>query len=88
MSAMSGFILMVLAIVVLVIALEPARRRANDLPQVNRGDRDAERVRAELATRDPDPRGVRRVTRLLAKAGSAVPMHRGAADRRASLTDS
>lgn len=73
---MIEFVVMIVAVALLVIAFEPARRRANHQPPTARGDRDAERVRGDLAARDPEPEGVRRVAQLLARAGRAVPMHR------------
>ncbi len=67
---------MIITVVLLVVALEPARRRAKNVPPTAPGDRDAARVRAELAALPRAERMPRRLARMLAAAGAAVPMHR------------
>lgn len=71
---------MLAAVVLLIAALAPAHRRSTipsrpgaDLNE----DRDHQRLVAELAAVEQrQPRGPRRVAKLLGAAGAAVPFHR------------
>ncbi|HEY5979598.1 MAG TPA: hypothetical protein VIT41_08180 [Microlunatus sp.] len=79
---MTGIVIVLTAIVLLIAALAPAHHRAAthwrpgaDLAT----DRDRQRLTDELAAvAQRQPRGARRVVRLLGTAGSAVPFHRSA----------